>query len=133
VGRKVSETVDFDKSAQESRTVILPGIDEQLDQMKRTLNGLESLLDQVAIQLAASMPPDSSSSLNVIYFPQIGFLVTIPLDHTTQAPVYEGDLENPWERLFSTEYARAQTLSSDFSNRDQGSSLLQNERDARNG
>ena len=104
VGGKISETVDFENSAEDSRTVILPGVDENLDQMKRALDGLESLLDQVAIQLSASMPPNASSSLNVIYFPQIGFLVTVPLDHETQAPVYEGSFDNPWERLFSTEY-----------------------------
>jgi DNA mismatch repair protein MSH5 len=105
VGRKISETVDFDNSAQDSRTVILPGVDDHLDQMKRTLDGLESLLDQVAVQLSVRMPPNYSSSLNVIYFPQIGFLVTVPLDPETQAPVYEGGFDNPWERLFCTEYA----------------------------
>jgi DNA mismatch repair protein MSH5 len=113
--------------------VVLPGVDEHLDQLKRTLDGLESLLNQVAIQLYASMPSDLSSSLNVIYFPQIGFLVTAPLDPATQTPVYEGMLDNPWERLFSTECVNIPTLWSSVANQVQDSSLFQDKRDERDG
>ncbi|KAF2131755.1 hypothetical protein P153DRAFT_429981 [Dothidotthia symphoricarpi CBS 119687] len=103
VGRKISETVDFDKSAQEVRTVILPGIDEELDEMKRTLDGLEDFLNQVASKLSEKMPSDVRASLNVIYFPQIGFLVTVPTDPATGVAIYDGGFDNPWERMFSTE------------------------------
>jgi hypothetical protein len=103
VGRKINETVDFEKSAQELRTVILPEIDEELDQMKRTLDGLEDFLNQVAGKLSEKMPSDLRASLNVIYFPQIGFLVTVPVDPATGVAVYDGNFDNPWERMFSTE------------------------------
>ncbi|KAJ4380862.1 hypothetical protein N0V86_004224 [Didymella sp. IMI 355093] len=103
VGRKISETVDFEKSAEEGRTVILPGIDEELDQMKRTLNGLEDILNQVAGKLSEGMPPNLKASLNVIYFPQIGFLVIVPFDPVTGTAAYDGSFENPWELMFSAE------------------------------
>lgn len=103
VGRKISETVDFEKSAEERRTVILPGIDEELDHMKRTLDGLEDILNQVAGKLSEGMPPDLKASLNVIYFPQIGFLVIVPIDLTTETAVYAGTFESPWEPMFSAE------------------------------
>ncbi|KAF3049875.1 MutS protein msh5 [Didymella keratinophila] len=103
VGRKISETVDFEKSAEERRTVILPGIDEELDHMKRTLDGLEDILNQVAGKLSEGMPPDLKASLNVIYFPQIGFLVIVPIDPATGTAVYNGSFENPWELMFSAE------------------------------
>ncbi|UPX10844.1 uncharacterized protein EKO05_0001482 [Ascochyta rabiei] len=101
VGRKISETIDFDKSAEERRTVILPGIDEELDHMKRTLDGLEDILNQVAGKLSERMPPDLRTSLNVIYFPQIGFLAVVPMDPATGAAMYEGGFDNPWEIMFS--------------------------------
>lgn len=104
VGRKISETVDLEKSIVERRTVILPGISEELDQLKRTLDGLESLLDEVARKLSEKMPSDIRATLNVIYFPQIGFLVTVPIDMTTGAAVYDGLLGNPWEQVFTTEW-----------------------------
>lgn len=103
MGRKISETVDFEKSAEERRTVILTGIDEELDRMKRTLDGLEDILNQVAGKLSEGMPPDLKASLNVIYFPQIGFLVIVPIDPTTGTAVYDGSIESPWEMMFSAE------------------------------
>lgn len=103
VGRKISETVDFEKSVEERRTVILPGIDEELDHMKRTLNGLEDILNQVAGKLSEGMPPNLRTSLNVIYFPQIGFLVIVPMDAATGAAVYDGSFDSPWEMMFSAE------------------------------
>ena len=103
VGRRISETVDFEKSAEERRTIILPGIDEELDHMKRTLDGLEDILNRVASKLSEGMPAGLQASLNVIYFPQIGFLVIVPTDPVTGAAVYDGSLNSPWEMMFSAE------------------------------
>ena len=72
--------------------------------MKRTYNGLDALLSQVARKLAENIPADLQEALNVLYFPQIGFLITVPLNRATGGGVYEGGIENPWERMFSTEY-----------------------------
>lgn len=103
VGRKISEVVDFEKSTEELRTVILPGVDEELDQMRRTFDGLDALLSQVARKLSEQIPAELHETLNVIYFPQIGFLTTIPRNPATNAGLYNGGIENPWEQMFSTE------------------------------
>lgn len=95
--------MDLEKSAEESRTVILPGIDEELDHLKRTLDGLDDLLNEVAAKLSEKMPSDLRASLNVIYFPQIGFLVTVPIDPQTGDALYAGSFDNPWEQMFTTE------------------------------
>lgn len=90
-------------STAERRTVIQPGIDEELDSMKRVLHGLEDVLNKVAKKLSEGMPLDLQTSLDVIYFPQIGFLVLVPMDHATGNAVYEGSVDNPWEFMFSAE------------------------------
>lgn len=95
--------MDFEKSAEERRTVILPGVNEELDNVKRTLDGLEDILNQVAGKLSEGMPPDLRASLNVIYFPQIGFLVIVPMDPATGTAVYDGSFDSPWEMMFSAE------------------------------
>jgi DNA mismatch repair protein MSH5 len=46
--------------------------------------------------------------LNVIYFPQLGYHITVPIDPVTRQPLYEGDPNDPagggqWERMFTTE------------------------------
>lgn len=58
IGRKISETIDLAGSAEEGRTVIMLGIDEELDQMKLTLDSLDDLLNQVARKLSEKMPSD---------------------------------------------------------------------------
>lgn len=70
--------------------------------MKQVFAGLDKLLSQVAIKISDKMPSDLQGSLNVIYFPQIGFLITVPNETTTGGALYEGSLENPWERMFTT-------------------------------
>lgn len=102
VGRKISDTVDFEKSDEECRTVILEGVDEELDNMKRTFAGLDDLLGTVARNLSEKLPAKLQTVLNILYFPQIGFLITVPRDLATNEAVYEGNLDNPWEHMFST-------------------------------
>ena len=100
VGRKISDTVDLQKSADECRTVVLEGIDVELDNMKRTFAGLDDLLSTVARSLSEKLPATFQATLNVLYFPQIGFLITVPLDSETNEAVYR---EDSWEHIFSTE------------------------------
>ena len=78
--------------------------------MKRTFAGLDGLLSQVARKLSEKIPSTLQEALNVIYFPQIGFLTTVPVDPETGGAVFEGGFENPWERMFSTEYAMLSLL-----------------------
>jgi DNA mismatch repair protein MSH5 len=110
VGRRISETVDLEKSAEQGRTVINSAVDEELDHLKRTLDGLDSLLNQVAAKLSEKMPSDLRASLNVIYFPQIGFLVTVPVDPDNGDAVYAGSFDSVWEQMFTTELRIASKL-----------------------
>ncbi|KAF1835488.1 hypothetical protein BDW02DRAFT_495713 [Decorospora gaudefroyi] len=103
IGRKINETIDLQSSEEQGRTVIMPGVDEELDQMKVTLDSLDNFLNTVARKLSEKMPSDIRSSLNVVYFPHIGFLVTCPVDPESGAAVYDGGFDNPWERMFTTE------------------------------
>ncbi|KAF2145739.1 uncharacterized protein K452DRAFT_244048, partial [Aplosporella prunicola CBS 121167] len=103
VGRKISEVVDFEQSAEQRRTVVLNGVDEQLDNMKRTYDGIEHLLSQVARHIAEQVPTTISAELNVIFFPQLGFLITVPYNTETECGVWEGSADDPWERMFTSE------------------------------
>jgi DNA mismatch repair protein MSH5 len=62
IGRKISETIDLESSAEQGRTVIKPGIDEELDQMKLTLDSLDDFLNRVAKKLSEKMPSDLRES-----------------------------------------------------------------------
>ena len=97
--------VDFTASAEMHRTVVNPGIFEELDTMKRTYDGMEDLLNSTSQAIAATIPALYKIELNVIFFPQIGFLISTPLNPNTGRGDYEGDMldDQRWERIFSTE------------------------------
>lgn len=86
------------------RTVVNLGIDDELDVMKQTYDGIEDLLSQTSKNIAATIPAQYSLDLNVIFFPQIGFLISMPLDSNTGRGNYEGGVTNEdhWDRIFST-------------------------------
>ena len=86
------------------RTVINAGVDLELDEMKRSYDGLEDLLSFTSRQIAATVPAVYELDLNVIFFPQIGFLISIPFNHTTGRGDYEGGEADDecWDRVFST-------------------------------
>ncbi|KAJ3194069.1 MutS protein msh5 [Irineochytrium annulatum] len=93
VGSYINNVIDFDESIAENRFVVKPDVDGDLDEQKRTYEGLDDLLvcreyarrglivtkSHAAREIAKSIPSEFSRSLNVIYFPQLGFLITIPL------------------------------------------------------
>ncbi|KAJ3042960.1 MutS protein msh5 [Rhizophlyctis rosea] len=79
VGSYINNVVDFDQSTNEGRFVVKPQVDEDLDELKRTYHGLDDLLSAVAREVSKIIPQEFARSLNVIYFPQLGYLITIPL------------------------------------------------------
>ena len=79
--------------------VVKPNIDERLDNLRQTYAGLDSLLFEAAKHIAANLPADVPTFLNVVYFPQLGYLIVISADPQTGASNYVGD---GWEFQFST-------------------------------
>ena len=86
------------------RTVVKTGVSDELDDMKRTYGGIEDLLNLTSQEIAASIPATYDLDLNVIFFPQIGFLISIPINPETGRGNWEGgELESQrWDRIFST-------------------------------
>ena len=86
------------------RTVVNAGVDANLDIMKRTYDGIEDLLNQTSQTVAADVPLEYSLDLNVIFFPQIGFLISMPINPHTGRGTYEGGEaeDRQWDRIFST-------------------------------
>jgi DNA mismatch repair protein MSH5 len=68
--------------------------------MKDRYDGLNSLLRNVAIDIATTIP-ELDIDMNVIYFPQLGFNIAIPLNDRGQA-AYSGSGDD-WELVFTTE------------------------------
>jgi DNA mismatch repair protein MSH5 len=93
--------VDIDSSEEQSRTVVKQGLDRNLDRMKDRYDGLSSLLKHVAMDVASTIPQNLDIDINVIYFPQLGFNIAIPLNDRGEA-TYNGSSED-WVLMFITE------------------------------
>ena len=91
-------------SAEQHRTVVRSGIYADLDKMKQTYDGMEDLLSKISRSISAATPPEHSLDLNVIFFPQIGFLITTPVIARDGQEAYAGGDSDgdPWDLIFST-------------------------------
>jgi len=90
---------------EQHRTAVKQGVDTELDNMKRTYDGMSSFLAQVATQLLNDLPEWARQYIeNCIFFPQLGFLTVVPLDPNTGMGKYEGEgIENDvWEKMFAS-------------------------------
>lgn len=105
VGRLINGIIDLDVSHEQHRVVVQHGVDHELDEARRIYESLEDLLSKVAEHFADGIPAELVANLNVIFFPQIGFLVSVRLDQSSGAGVYEGIDDDQWDKVFVTENA----------------------------
>ncbi|PQE06508.1 dna mismatch repair msh5 protein [Rutstroemia sp. NJR-2017a WRK4] len=106
IGQIITQTINFDGSAELRRITVMQGIDPELDGMKRTYDGMESLLTEVQRKISQALPEWARQYVeNCIYFPQLGFLTVVQLDPETGMGKYEGDgIEgDEWLRMFVSE------------------------------
>ncbi|RDX49897.1 hypothetical protein OH76DRAFT_495372 [Lentinus brumalis] len=102
IGNMVNETVDWEESTNSGRVCIRPRVDDELDNLKHIYNGIDAVLSKVAEQVSATIPPDYTPSLNVVYFPQLGFLICVPMKEEWKSEAGIQVLEG-WSFQFSSD------------------------------
>ncbi|KAK2465358.1 hypothetical protein APHAL10511_002712 [Amanita phalloides] len=101
VGAQVNGIIDWEESVNAGRVCVRQHVDEELDNKKHIYFGIDSVLSKVAEQISYSVPHPYTSSLNVVYFPQLGFLICIPMLEEWQTegvPDFDG-----WHFQFSSD------------------------------
>ncbi|KAG0190399.1 MutS protein msh5 [Apophysomyces sp. BC1034] len=78
IGSDINNMIDFDQSSMEDRTIIKKRVDQELDILKEKYEGLDDFLLEVAQEIGSEMRLDIAATLNVVYFPQLGFFLTLP-------------------------------------------------------
>ncbi|KAI9018714.1 DNA mismatch repair protein MutS [Phycomyces nitens] len=89
LGTDINDTIDFGKSSVENRVVVNSRIDRDLDLLKKKYEALDDYLLRITQEMSVDMPIGIGAMLNVVYFPQLGFLVTLP----QTIPSYPTDFE----------------------------------------
>lgn len=101
----IGETIDFEESKNQNRVVVRGNIDPQLDELRQKYFGLSDFLTNVVQEVVLEFGPGSVKSLNVLYFPQLGYLVAIPNDPGSNTPstICGHSIPDNYELQFSTE------------------------------
>jgi DNA mismatch repair protein MSH5 len=107
-GQIISQTIDFDSVQDARRCIIRPGVNDELDDAQRTYDGIEDMLSHVVNHVAAKIPAELGWKINVIFFPQIGFLISTQMDEDTSPSEPQEHFNGPisddhWEKMFATE------------------------------
>ena len=99
IGKMIHDVVNLEFSTEQHRTVVKRGVDEDLDKIKDVYDGMDEMLSDKALEIARMMPPEIDCNLNVIFFPQLGFHITVPLHEASGEAGWTGP---DWERMFTT-------------------------------
>lgn len=106
LGDMVNRTVDFEQSKARNRLSIKPGLDPQLDELKRRYDGVGSLLTKVVDDSTKHLPPKARKCIrSCIFLPQLGFLMVVAPDPQNGLEQYQGEYAggNRWERVFTAD------------------------------
>jgi DNA mismatch repair protein MSH5 len=79
------------------------GVDTELDDLKRNYDGLDSILTEVGKNIEERVPATLHAQINIIYFPQIGFLISLCTDNNAGSESMGSEPLESWERMFTTE------------------------------
>ncbi|KAK1541622.1 MutS domain V [Colletotrichum paranaense] len=99
----VGKVVDFEETKANSRIAVKLHVNTELDKLKQTYQGLESLLNEVSTTLSLELPTWARKFVTgCVFWPQLGFLTVVPLLEGTQAG-YEGQglSGDHWEQRFT--------------------------------
>ncbi|KAE8753179.1 hypothetical protein FOCC_FOCC000102 [Frankliniella occidentalis] len=78
IGHIMKKIIDFQTSEEMKRFVVLPGVDNDLDKMKHKYANLSDMMMELS-PLELQDLPDYIEECAVLFLPEIGFLVTVPM------------------------------------------------------
>ncbi|KAJ3865547.1 muts domain V-domain-containing protein [Lentinula novae-zelandiae] len=118
IGTRINDMIDWEESTEARRICVRPHIDEELDNRKHVYHGIDTVLSKVAERISRIIPSDYASSLNIVYFPQLGFLICVPMQEEwrTEVGVQVIDgwsfqvIEHHLVRLISHVYFKSQEM-----------------------
>ncbi|KAF5385688.1 hypothetical protein D9757_005471 [Collybiopsis confluens] len=102
IGTQINDIINWEESTEARRVCVRPHIDEELDNRKHVYHGIDTVLSKVAEKFCQIIPPDYASSLNIVYFPQLGFLICIPMQDEWRSEAGVQVLDG-WSFQFSSE------------------------------
>ena len=101
VAKRIEETVDEELTRELNRVCIRDGFSEDLDNAKQRFDNLDDLLSRVGTSISNRFP--QIASLQVIFLPQVGFLVSVDSSIYVDAPEFVFSFSNEWSNYYKCE------------------------------
>ncbi|KAL6854073.1 P-loop containing nucleoside triphosphate hydrolase protein [Trichoderma novae-zelandiae] len=104
VGDVIERVVDFDQVKSQQRYSVRPGIDDELDRLKRQYDGMNSFLTEVANHVAQDLPTWARRYIrSCIFLPQLGFLTVVEQDHQQDGSRFDEGCagDGSWKKSFT--------------------------------
>ncbi|KXJ88238.1 muts domain V-domain-containing protein [Microdochium bolleyi] len=105
IGERITQTIDFEQSEERGRTAVRSGVDADLDELKRSYDGMEDFLTAVLGSLRQQLPEWARKYIqNCSFLPQLGFLTVVALEQKTGRGCYDGEgSDGQWECMFAAD------------------------------
>jgi DNA mismatch repair protein MSH5 len=98
--QNIENIIDFNQSKLSDRIVVCRNVDIELDKLKDSYGQIEDILSDAAAKISKALP-QVSHPINVMYFPQLGYLIVFEREHQDKStPMVE---KGEWEIIFSTD------------------------------
>ena len=107
----VDQIIDFKNSQTEGTLKVKPGMDSNLDEKRRLLNGLPDMMNKVVLEEAPKMP-EFMNVFTICYLPHVGYLIAVSASKQLKEMVdYKNlpDLEFVFESNNTIHYRNART------------------------
>ncbi|PTB70113.1 hypothetical protein BBK36DRAFT_1189598 [Trichoderma citrinoviride] len=104
VGDLIERVVNFDQAKSQQRYSVRPGIDDELDGLKRQYDGLNSFLTEVANHVAQDLPAWARQSIrSCIFLPQLGFLTVVEQGYQQGGSSFDEECagDGLWKKSFT--------------------------------
>lgn len=99
----IDRVVNFDETKFQQRYSVKPGIDVELDALKRQYDGMNSLLTEVANSVTQDLPTWARRHIkSCIFLPQLGFLTVVEQDSQQTNGGFDLECTNDgqWKKSF---------------------------------
>ncbi|UKZ73453.1 hypothetical protein TrVFT333_001100 [Trichoderma virens FT-333] len=104
VGDMIDRVVNFEETKSQQRYSVKPGIDVELDELKRQYDGMNSLLTEVANHVAQDLPIWARRHIrSCIFLPQLGFLTVVEQDSQQSGRRFDVECtgDGLWKKSFT--------------------------------
>lgn len=100
----INRVINFDEAKSQQYCSVRPGVDTELDALKRQYDGMDSFLTAVVDRVAEDLPACARQYIqSCVFLPQLGFLTVVERESQLGNDIFDGEsvYDNSWRKSFT--------------------------------